>query len=100
MAKWKDRIRRWSTQVLDIPEDVIVEVPRVTMVGPFQLYVENHRGVAQFSNRQLTLRLPKGELAIKGKNLVIRIILPTEIMVEGIVESVHFLHIDLEKKEE
>lgn len=68
-----------------------MEMPRITMIGQLQMYIENHRGVLWFSNQELRLLLTKGQLLIRGQNLVIRAILPEEVLVEGIVDQVVFL---------
>lgn len=69
----------------------MMEMPRITMIGQLQMYIENHRGVLWFSNQELRLLLTKGQLLIRGENLVIRAILPEEVLVEGIVSQVLFI---------
>lgn len=91
MKKWNEKWRRFTTGVLDMPQDVTMEMPRITMIGQLQMYIENHRGVLWFSNQELRLLLTKGQLLIRGQNLVIRAILPEEVLVEGIVDQVVFL---------
>lgn len=91
MKKWSENWRKVAAGVLDLPKDITMEMPRITMIGQYQMYIENHRGVLRFSNQELRLLLTKGQLQIKGDNLVIRAILPEEVLVEGIVNQVNFL---------
>jgi sporulation protein YqfC len=91
VKKWSEKWRRFATGVLDMPQDLTMEMPRITMIGQLQMYIENHRGVLWFSNEELRLLLTKGQLLIRGKNLIIRAILPEEVLVEGIVDQVVFL---------
>ena len=66
--------RKWNqftAKILDLPQDVVQDLPRITMIGNVQLYVENHRGVLHFSSENLKLELTKGTLEVFGKNLVI-----------------------------
>ncbi|WCN38776.1 sporulation protein YqfC [Aneurinibacillus uraniidurans] len=91
MKKWSEKWRRFATGVLDMPSDLTMEMPRITMIGQLQMYIENHRGVLWFSNQELRLLLTKGQLLIRGENLVIRAILPEEVLVEGIVSQVLFI---------
>jgi sporulation protein YqfC len=91
VRKWKEKWRRFATGVLDMPHDLTMEMPRITMIGQLQMYIENHRGVLWFSNQELRLLLTKGQLLIRGNNLVIRAILPEEVLVEGVVDQVVFL---------
>lgn len=85
--KFKKTASRW----LDIPQDVAVNVPRITMVGPYRLHVENHRGVERFSDTELQLKTTKGSLLIQGKRLVIQAIYTEELWVEGDISEVKFL---------
>ncbi|AMA72356.1 MULTISPECIES: sporulation protein YqfC [Aneurinibacillus] len=91
MKKWSEKWRRIATGVLDVPQDLTMEMPRITMIGQLQMYIENHRGVLWFSNQELRLLLTKGQLLIRGKNLIIRMILQEEVLVEGTIHQVVFL---------
>ncbi|GEN33236.1 MULTISPECIES: sporulation protein YqfC [Aneurinibacillus] len=91
MRKWKEKWRRFATGTLEMPQDLTMEMPRITMIGQLQIYIENHRGVLWFSNQELRLLLTKGQLLIRGQNLIIRAILPEEVLVEGVVDQVIFL---------
>lgn len=91
MKKWSENWRKVAAGVLDLPKDITMEMPRITMIGQYQMYIENHRGVLHFSDKELRLLLTKGQLLIKGKDLVIRAILPEEVLVEGIIHQVVFV---------
>jgi len=84
-------LKQLTVNQLDLPKDVIFDLPRITMVASYQLYIENHRGVIQFTDEYLHMRLSKGELKIYGNNLVIRAILPEEVFVEGKIKSVEYI---------
>ena len=77
--------------MLDLPQDVVFDLPRVTMIGNMQLYVENHRGVLHFSETYLKLALTQGSMEIRGKQLSIRAILTEEVFIEGLIDEVKYL---------
>ncbi|NOV03483.1 sporulation protein YqfC [Paenibacillus planticolens] len=86
--------RKWNqftAKILDLPQDVVQDLPRITMIGNVQLYVENHRGVLHFSSENLKLELTKGTLEVFGKNLVIRAILSEEVFIEGLIDNVKYM---------
>ncbi|MCY9658428.1 sporulation protein YqfC [Paenibacillus chondroitinus] len=86
--------RKWNqftAKILDLPQDVVQDLPRITMIGNVQLYVENHRGVLHFSSESLKLELTKGTLEVFGKNLVIRAILSEEVFIEGLIDDVRYI---------
>jgi sporulation protein YqfC len=90
MRRWTRKLTKWTTDMLDLPQDVIFDLPRVTMIGNIQLYVENHRGVLHFSENYLKLALTHGHMEIHGKQLSIRAILPEEVFIEGLIDEVKY----------
>ncbi|MEO3947399.1 sporulation protein YqfC [Gorillibacterium sp. CAU 1737] len=90
MGRLKRRIHQFAATVLDVPEDVIHDLPRVTMIGNRQLYIESHQGVLHFSPTELLLALTAGRLRIEGSELVIRAILPEEVFIEGTILTIHY----------
>ena len=89
--KLGNKFRKWTGRIFDMPEDVIYELPRMTMIGNRQLYIENHRGVKHFSEESLTVFLEKGELAITGQELIIRTIWTDEVFVEGLILNIEII---------
>lgn len=79
------------TEQMDLPADVMMDLPRVTMIGNFHIYIENHKGVIRFTKTELRLRLTEGELLVIGNEFVIKNILPEEMLLEGIIEDVRFI---------
>lgn len=90
MRRWTRKLTKWTTDMLDLPQDVVFDLPRMTMIGNMQLYVENHRGVLHFSDTYLKLALPHGSVEIRGKELSIRAILTEEVFIEGQIEEVKY----------
>ena len=84
------KLRKWTAHLLDLPGDVTLGLPRVTLIGRMWLLVENHAGVLHFSSRRLTLSTSHGVLEIDGRNLVIRMIGAAEVIVEGEIDGFRF----------
>lgn len=89
--KWGQKMRKWLSQHMELPQDVIMDLPRITMIGQIHIYIENHRGLLSFSDEEIRLLLKQGQMIVKGKNLVIKTILPEEILLEGKIEKVLYL---------
>ncbi|MDQ0161298.1 sporulation protein YqfC [Bacillus alveayuensis] len=89
--KWHQRMKNWMTKTLEVPPDVTMDLPRITMIGQLHIYIENHKGLLTFTDQEIRLLLKQGQLLIKGHHFVIKTILPEEIMLEGHIESVIFI---------
>jgi sporulation protein YqfC len=90
MLRLNRRLSKWTAKLLDLPQDVVFDLPRFTMIGNRQLYIENHRGVAHFSSELLKLNLSQGSVQVIGEQLVIRAILPEEVFIEGIIADIRY----------
>ncbi|WP_227934928.1 sporulation protein YqfC [Alkalihalobacillus deserti] len=91
MKKMRQQMKNWMTKQMQLPADVMMDLPRITMIGQLHIYIENHRGVLRFSNQELRLLLKQGQLLIKGDNFVIKTILPEELLLEGRIDQVLFI---------
>jgi sporulation protein YqfC len=89
--KWGQRVRNWMAKTMDLPQDVMMDLPRITMIGQIHIYIENHRGLLTFTDKELRLLLKQGQLLIKGKAFVIKTILPEEILLEGKIDQVIYI---------
>ncbi|MFT4412680.1 sporulation protein YqfC [Fredinandcohnia humi] len=89
--KLRQRMKNWITNKMELPADVMMDLPRITMIGQLHIYIENHRGLLTFSEKEVRLLLKQGQLLIKGNSFVIKTILPEEIMLEGSIEHVQYI---------
>lgn len=90
--KWSQRVKQMLANTAGLPKDVMLDLPRITMIGQLHIYIENHRGLVAFTDEEIRLALTQGQLSIKGQQFVIKAILPEEILVEGTIHSVVFIN--------
>ncbi|GAA3321724.1 sporulation protein YqfC [Ectobacillus funiculus] len=90
MRKLQQQMKSWITKKMDLPADVLMDLPRITLVGQIHIYIENHRGLLVFSDTEVRLLLKQGQLLIRGNSFVIKTILPEELLLEGTIEQVLF----------
>ncbi|MBB6285021.1 MULTISPECIES: sporulation protein YqfC [Geobacillus] len=96
VKKWRQQMKRWMAEKLELPADIMMDLPRITMVGQIHIYIENHRGLLTFSDKELRLLLRNGQLLVRGEQFVIKTILPEEILLEGKISQV--VYIEEEKR--
>ncbi|AXN37566.1 sporulation protein YqfC [Peribacillus sp. NPDC060186] len=89
---WGKKMKQLMTKTMDLPQDVMMDLPRITMIGQLHIYIENHRGLLAFTDSEVRLMLKNGQLLIKGTAFVIKTILPEEIMLEGKIDKVYFIN--------
>ncbi|RAK22436.1 sporulation protein YqfC [Anoxybacillus vitaminiphilus] len=90
-GKWRRQVRNWLANKMELPADILMDLPRITMIGQIHIYIENHRGLLSFSDKEIRLLLKQGQLLVKGEAFVIKTILPEEILLEGKISQVLYL---------
>ncbi|WP_258838733.1 sporulation protein YqfC [Mechercharimyces sp. CAU 1602] len=85
------KVRKMTAEWLDIPADVLTDVPRIVMLGNRQLQIENYLSVESFCDQELVLKLGKGKLHIRGDQLWIRKIYTEEVVIDGKIGAITFL---------
>ncbi|WP_096270623.1 sporulation protein YqfC [Paucisalibacillus globulus] len=91
MKNLQQRLRPWLVKYLALPSDVVMELPRITIIGQLHVYIENHKGLAVFTDKELRLKTTKGYIQIKGSSFVLKMMLPEEILLEGKIAEVKFI---------
>ncbi|AJI21794.1 sporulation protein YqfC [Priestia megaterium] len=84
-------MKRWMTKTMELPADVLMDLPRITLVGQIHIYIENHKGLLAFSDTEIRVLLKQGQMLIRGEGLVIKVILPEELVLEGKINQVLYL---------
>lgn len=81
-ANLRGRLTAW----VDLPADVLLNLPRVVMYGRQQLRVENHAGIEECQPQRVRVRTQAGVLQIDGHWLRLRSLDGQEVVVEGEIE--------------
>jgi len=76
--------------ILDFPPDVVGEGPKITITGRRQILVENYVNIVNFSEEEIRLETAEGDVCFGGKGLVLKVILSTELRIEGELSSLSF----------
>lgn len=91
MRKIKQRFQNLAIKYLQLPQDVLLELPRITLIGHIHAYIENHRGLLVYSDTELRLKTNKGAIQILGDSFVLKTMLPEEIILEGTISDIKFI---------
>ncbi|QGG47897.1 sporulation protein YqfC [Heliorestis convoluta] len=86
----KERLQKALSGFLEMPKDVLMDYPKLTMIGNVQLVLENHRGIIEYSEEKMRIMVTGGQIEIVGEKLILKTILPEELVVEGHIKQVRF----------
>ncbi|MEG6614832.1 sporulation protein YqfC [Peptococcaceae bacterium 1198_IL3148] len=90
--KLKKQLKRQVSDFLEIPSDVMLDLPKVVLVGNLQVFIENHRGIVEYTPEIVKVIVGEGEIEITGEGLSLRNMTADEIMVEGKIDNLKLLN--------
>ena len=74
----------------DIPEDVVLHVPRIIMMDNTEARIENYEAVLEYDGERICIACKKKEITLCGTHLTIAVITDEEVTVRGDICSVQF----------
>ncbi|KAB3533256.1 sporulation protein YqfC [Alkaliphilus serpentinus] len=89
--KKTEAIKKNIADALELPQDILLDLPKITLVGNLQLYVENHKGILEYSSTRIRIFTKSGILRIIGKSLLLKSIVVEEIIIVGEISGFEFL---------
>lgn len=88
MVKKGDKIRLQVAEKLEMPKDVILDIPKIIMTGNIQVNIENHKGIIEYNSYAIRVNSSIGILTVTGTDLNIKNIVTEEIVISGDIESI------------
>ena len=90
MPDEKYTISQAMGRLLALPKDVVLHLPRITLLGNVQCCVENHQGILQYTPQLVGLQAGQYRIYIEGAELVITSLTAEVIYVEGRIGQVRY----------
>ncbi|MEQ8199964.1 MAG: sporulation protein YqfC [Syntrophomonadaceae bacterium] len=91
MENKREAFSKAVADFLEIPADIVLDLPKLTITGRNELYLENHKGIIEYSTSRMRINLSRGYLEVSGDNLEIQALMPDEMRVIGDISSVRYL---------
>lgn len=82
--------REKFTELLELPKDLLLDRPKLTLIGCRDMMIENYKSVLEYGVGYMRVKTGSGIVRITGNNLVIREISHDDIIISGTVHSVEF----------
>lgn len=85
----KNRMSKLS-KMLEIPEEVYSDVPKISLIGFDEMIIENYKGIVEYEEFFIRISTYKGMISINGYNLNLETMTNDDIRVTGKIESFDF----------
>lgn len=77
-------------EAASMPKDVVLGVPIVTIIGEFEINIENYRGIIEYTDSLIRIKLKNGQLKICGERLKIVYYTNEDMMITGKIEKLEY----------
>lgn len=91
MKKNIDKVKKGITNALELPLDVALDLPKITMVGNLKVDITNHKGIVEYKKEIIRINTNIGIVKITGNSLEIKNILIEEINIDGNIENIEIM---------
>lgn len=75
---------------LDIPRDIMLSLPKITITGDNEIKIENHKGIILFSEMLVKVNTNCGVISVKGEEFQILFLGGATIILNGKFKSVNY----------
>ena len=76
---------------LDLPEEVILNLPTANIYGNKKMEIYNFKGLIEYTLERVRINTSIGVLIIEGKNLEIKIMTTEELHIMGIIAQISYV---------
>lgn len=91
MKNKMDNFKYNISEALELPKDVVLDLPKITILGNIQLNISNHKGIIEYTKETLRINSNIGVVKVSGSNMELKTILSEEIIVTGLIEKVEII---------
>ena len=76
---------------LDLPKDVLLDVPKIIVIGRNEVTIENHKGIMIFERDKIKINTNMSPVEIKGHDFEILYIAASTITIKGYFDSIEYV---------
>lgn len=87
----KKSLREQISLALELPQEVVMDVPNITLVGNTEISVENFAGLLEYTQFRIRLNTKVGPLTIEGQDLEARSMTAEVITIRGQIKQILFI---------
>lgn len=85
-----ERTREILTEKFDLPKDVMLNLPKITIVGDSEITIENHKGIILFERNIIKINTKVKIVNIEGEDFEILYIGDSTITISGKFKSISY----------
>ncbi|WP_250277290.1 YabP/YqfC family sporulation protein [[Clostridium] colinum] len=84
-------IKNYLTNNVELPNEIILNIPLITIVGRSKILIENFKNISQYSNEIIKINTNCGVFKVTGKNLFLKELNKNKILIKGTLTQFEFM---------
>lgn len=86
----KQKFMEKFTELLELPKEIVLNMPKLTMLGNGDLIIENYKGIIEYDEDVVRVNTTAGIIKVQGVEIYIKEITAENIMIYGNILSLEF----------
>ena len=91
MKKPLENVKFNLSEALELPIDIMMDLPKLTVVGNMEASLLNDKGIIEYTKEIIRINTKSGVFKIVGENLEIKTIFSEEIIIIGLIENIEII---------
>ena len=86
----KKNVKQALTNVLDIPQEIVLDVPKIVLNSNTGVWIENYKGIIAYDETTVKINTNQFIITILGQNLSIDSMTTEELTISGSIASLEY----------
>ena len=84
-------IRSQIANLFELPKEIVLNLPLISVIGNQELNVENYKSVMEYSEEVVRINTSCGVLKVEGRKLILRHMTSEAVTITGILTDFQFI---------
>lgn len=86
----REQLAERFAEAASMPRDVVMGASVITITGRNEIYIENYRGILEYTDLLIRVQTKSGQIRLSGKNLQIEYYTNDEMKITGRIVQLEF----------
>ena len=91
MNENRNQLTNKVVHTLDLPQDLFLGLPNISLSGNTEIYISNHRGILSYDENITCIAVKDYQIQIIGKGLYLSSYTKDDLTIRGYIRSLEFI---------
>ena len=91
MSERSNKTAKKLIETLELPQDLFLGIPNISLSGDREVYILNHRGILSYGTDEIVILAKDYQIRIRGKNLNIASYSKEDLSIQGYISLLEFI---------